>query len=94
VPPHAACDQPAAGALGPPCASQPRKQRRGEVSCVMSRVFAMLDEDAVYEEIVGFNRAQSYVDAFGELIATRPAVRLALHPHCMPHSYPYASGSV
>ena len=63
---------------------------------MMSRVFAMLDEDAVYEEIVGLNRAQSYVDAFGELIdpAIRPAVRLALHPHCMPHSYPYASGSV
>jgi hypothetical protein len=39
-----------------------------EVSRAMSRVFAMPDEGAVYEEIVGLNRAQGYVDALGEPI--------------------------
>jgi hypothetical protein len=34
-----------------------------EVSRATSRVFAMPEEDAVYEEIVGLNRAQGYVDA-------------------------------
>ncbi|KAH9974474.1 hypothetical protein BGW80DRAFT_1458523 [Lactifluus volemus] len=39
-----------------------------EVSRTISRVFAMPGEDAVYEEIVCFNRVQGYVDALGEPI--------------------------
>jgi hypothetical protein len=34
----------------------------------MLLIFVMPDENAVYEEIVGLNRAQSFVNALGELI--------------------------
>jgi tRNA threonylcarbamoyladenosine dehydratase len=37
-----------------------------EVSRAMSRVFAMPDADAVYEDPLGFYEAQGYVDALGE----------------------------
>jgi tRNA threonylcarbamoyladenosine dehydratase len=70
VRPHAACMRPAL-VRWDPRVPQPRNVRRGEmkeVSRAMSGVFAMPDKDAVYEEIGGLNRAQSYVDALGEPI--------------------------
>ena len=39
-----------------------------EVSHAMLHVFAIPDEDAVYEEIVGLYQAQGYIDALGEPI--------------------------
>ena len=76
---HSAIDRPAprstmrvarSGALGPRALLILENYVVGEmreVSRAMSHVFAMPDGDAVYEEIVGLNRAQGYVDVLGEL---------------------------
>jgi hypothetical protein len=45
-----------------------------EVSRTMSHVFSMPDEDAVYQEIVGLNRAQGYVDTLEEPINPHDAM--------------------
>jgi hypothetical protein len=62
------------GALGPPCASQPRKLRRGgdEGGSAMSRVFSRSDEE--YEAVAGLTPPQGYVDVLGEPIDPGPAL--------------------
>jgi hypothetical protein len=66
VPPHTACVRPGLVRWDPRVPLSLENCVVGEmkeVSRAMSRVFAMPDEGAVYEEIVGHNRAQGYVDA-------------------------------
>ncbi|KAH9971571.1 hypothetical protein BGW80DRAFT_1561572 [Lactifluus volemus] len=67
VPPHAARVRPALVRWDPRAPLSLEICVVGEMKEV-SRVFAMPEEDAVYEEIVGLNRAQGYVDALGEPI--------------------------
>jgi tRNA threonylcarbamoyladenosine dehydratase len=71
VPPHTACVRLALVRWDPSVPLSLENCVVGEmkeVSRAMLRVFAMPDSGAVYEEIVGLNRAQGYVDALGEPI--------------------------
>ncbi|KAH9974448.1 hypothetical protein BGW80DRAFT_1251654 [Lactifluus volemus] len=71
VPPHSACVRPALVRWDPRTPLSLENCVVGEmkeVSRAMSRVFAMHDADAVYEDPLGFYEAQGYVDALEEPI--------------------------
>ncbi|KAH9974461.1 hypothetical protein BGW80DRAFT_1491956 [Lactifluus volemus] len=69
VPPHSACVRPALVRWDPRAPlSLENCVVREMKGIAISRVFAIPDADAVYEDPLGFNRAKGYVDALGEPI--------------------------